>query len=135
MKEYFISPVPFIGAFVFPTFILGVLGVASISTGDAAKVIAGTVCILVLAGAYAWAIYQVRVPAVKISGDFVEVRSIFRGRHQVQVRDSWLVISSTWISFRREGQQDVMIDKGRFSKSTWHQLEDELRKLPVAEFV
>lgn len=133
MKEYFISPVPFIGPLVFPTFILGALGVGSITTGVAVKVIGGVVCILILVCLYTWAIYQVRSPAVKIFGDTVEVRGLSGRRHRVDdVRNYFLVLSSTWIGFRRKGQQDVMIGKSRFSKKTWLQLEDELRKLPVA---
>ncbi len=133
MKDYFKNPAPFIVTGIFPTFLLGTLGIGLISTGQLDKLAGGAVCLFMLALFLWWAISQAKTPAVRIHDDVIEIRDLLGGVRRVDdVRTYQLVVSNQWIGFRRAGQQDVMIDKGRFSKKTWRELEDHLRKLPVA---
>ena len=132
MKNYFVNPVPFIVQSVFMTFIFGVLGFGSLSTGAAEKSLAGMACLLILAMFYWWAVFQVKTPAVRIEGNSVTVRGIYgRTRKIDDVKSCHLVVSNTWVGLRRAGHQDVIIDSGRFSRVTWHNLLEQLRKLPM----
>lgn len=133
MKEYFVNPAHFIVQSVFMTLVLGALAFGSISTGDPEKIVIGIICFLVLVGIYGWALSQVKRPAIRIEGDSVTVRGVWGRVQKVEdVREWHLVVSNTWIGFRRAGQQDVIIDRGRFSRRMWFDLEARLRALPVA---
>jgi len=138
MNVYFRSPVPFIAPLIFGTLMLGGMGIAlvAVSPMSAGAVLGGIVCLAMLASIYWFTVWSVSNPAVQVIDDRLEVRGVFGHLYRIDpINEFELVLSNSWVGFRRKGDQDITIDKARFSKKTWLALESQLRQLPFARIV
>jgi len=135
MKEYFVSKLWLLAMLIaqlLPLFFLGVMAYASIATGVGYKAIAGFLILALIAAMLWWLTLPAYTPAVRISDSRIEVRGFFGLRTVEDVNTYTLVLASTWIGFRRKGRNDIIVDKGPFSKSTWESLRTHVQQLPFA---
>lgn len=95
-----------------------------------------TAAVLALVAAYLVITKPFRRPAVRISGNRIEALSPISGVNVVEdLREFSLVLSTGWIAFRKQGQQDIMVDEHRFEASVWTDLLSELKRLPFKSVV
>lgn len=135
MQTYCRSPLPFIVPLVFGTLTLGGIGIALVAAKPVRfeTVIGGVICLAILACFYWFAVWSISKPAVQIIDNRLEVRGVLGRLYRIKdVNDFELVVSDTWIGFRRKGTQDIMLNKAQFSKRTWLALENHLRQLPFS---
>lgn len=118
------------------TGMLGGLALAAFLSGDLTKAAIGFVPICMLACMYGWVWRQTRHPALQTDGRRVQVRGTLGRDYDIEdIGQYTLVLGSDWVGIRRKGDQDIMIDKNRFSRRDWEHVVTHLRTLPFEQII
>jgi hypothetical protein len=86
--------------------------------------------VLVVALGAVYVFLKSRGPWLRIIDTTIETKRALGGRAVVDPREYSLVISTDWIAFRRNGQQDIMVNEGIFDPPVWKELLTDLKSLP-----
>ena len=69
-------------------------------------------------------------PALIINNDQIQITTVFGKRKKIEnIHDYKLVISRDFLAFRKEGQNDIMVDRGWFDEKRWKDVQVRLRTL------
>lgn len=132
-KQYFQSPLRYVVPLVFATFMLGVIGIAGIAAAKPQAVTLGVITLLMLGACYSFIYILTKRPSLRIENNHIAVRGAMGRLYRIDdVREYSLVLASDWVGFRKKGQNDIILEQGRFPKKVWPEMLNELQKLPFA---
>lgn len=131
MNSYRPTAKRYIPALAFSTLVLGSLAYAAVRTGGSGQLVVGVGIGVILLLQYAFVVRYLCGFALKYENGRLEVRRVLGKRIELGRPENYvLVLDQYFIAFRREGDQDVTLDRMSFSSATWRRLASELRELP-----
>ena len=83
---------------------------------------------------YWWKV--IHTPVLSLKNNIITTCNDFGKINVVKPIESYsLVISIDYLGFRKEGEQDIMVDKKYFNEYEWFELVETLKKLPFKELI
>jgi hypothetical protein len=94
------------------------------------------VAVLIVSLVAVYLFLKSRGPWLRIQDTRIETKRSLGGRAIVDdVRDYSLVISTDWIAFRRNDQQDIMVNEATFDAEVWKELLNDLKNMPFKAII
>ena len=104
--------------------------------GDSIIIVMSCIFSALLLAAYYFLYLSIKHPVVVVDGVRILVRDYFLSVSVVEDLHQYkLVVSSDFLAFRKEGQQDIMVNERYFSPKQWGILVNELKSLQFAGVV
>ena len=127
MKEYFASRVKVFGYFVLVCMITAPVALGFIASGKLyAVVVGGALLVVCLYPVYV----KVRYPILSVKGGLLVKRNIIGKKIIADVSaQTELIVSVDYLALRKNGKDEISIDKGWFSSRRWEFMLSELRTL------
>lgn len=137
MKDYYPHIKRMLFQLMFITWIFGSFLFAAINLfqeGDTTTAIP-TFLVSIFFGGFYFLIYRwYKSPIVSIRGKQLTVNGVFiRNKIIEDLRFCTLILNEESCYFRRDNEQDIIVEKGNFSASKWKVLVEDLKQLPFSE--
>lgn len=137
MKEYYSNIYRWIIPLTVLTVTLGPLAYFGIKngflSGNSIIIIVSFAVAASLLGVYYFVYFSMKHPVVVISDSEIIVRSYFLEVSTVDnLQQYHLVVSNDFLAFRKQGEQDIMVDRANFSNNKWKNFVKDLKSLKFA---